>query len=950
MDEQVLIHQLFTRTGHREKVAWLEQLQPLGSTLENLLGWVVSCGGDQPEAARESLLALAHVADASELVPLGAQARYLAAQNFAANGQLNIALNLIEAARAAFANVGDSGAVLRTHIGRITVLAELGRYQEALAVADEVVEAVSGMVHPSTEFHQLRCLAQLNRGSCYWHMGAHDAALAAFASAEAGFKELGALERLPAVANNRGLVLMEMGRIREAMEAFLFTAEAAKSAQTPVPRAQALANAARASSLLGEFENGLARFAESRSILSGQAATEEAIILRETADLYLSLNLYDEAREAYEASVEHLRESGARRHLGWSLWGLGAYGIATGNFVIAERNLGEAVEVFTETDNSMSLSGVLLERSSLHLLAGNRDAAYADASHALALVSRSELVAPKAFAHLRIAEALWNDPSRAERHLVEAELLSESIGLPQLLFRCKLRSGQLRRQQKRLLEARQSFEDAVRQVERLRGRIAQEAVRASFMGDKSEAYGEWVSLLMELDDPVAAFNAAEHAKSRTLVDVLSGSSGICRMELPADENGLHLHRELMAVYNRLLSTDPAQQATGSLEELRKRARNLEAQLQRSNIQPAGVTGHESARAWDLSNHSLPSSWRDIAKSLPVTTTLVEYFCAGGEVVAFVANGASDPMQYRLGPVDRVRALSDRLFVQIQRCELQRDMAKAYQKGLLASCRRVLRELHAILIEPLQSISRPLRTQQPVELVIIPHGPLHRLPFHALYGATQRYLLEDYEISYAPSASVMALCEGQRREPIKKALIVGTQTNVLPSIGKELEALQELFPGALVLRDASATVAEVRKSSSGQDLLHLACHGVFRTDNPLYSALQLDDGWFTAADLLSLNLEGALVTLSACESGRSSVTGGDELIGFSRAALAAGAASVVVSGWRVDDGTTACLMEDFYAGLLSGMRRASALRAAQLAVMERHPHPWHWAPFTLSGQR
>jgi tetratricopeptide (TPR) repeat protein len=952
MNPQALIHELFALDSHRAKVDWLTQLQPLESVLQSVLEAAAAEAGAQPEASRESLLAVAHVADLSGMARHGAQARYLAARNFAANGQLNIALNLIESARAAFAGLGCQREVLRTHIGRITVLAELGRYAEALEMANEVVEAVAAMADPQAEFEELRCLAWLNMGSCYWHMGSHPSALAAFASAEAGFRRMGAFHQLPAVANNRGLVLMEMGRIREAMEAFLLTARAAETAQAPVPQGQALANAARASSLMGEFEHALARFAESRKILKGLAATDEAIILRETADLYLSLNLHDEARAAYEESIQHLRESGARRHLGWSLWGMGAYAIATGNRELAVQSLAEAAAVFTETDNAMSLSGVLLERSSLHLLAGSRDAAYADAAHALALVSRSELLAARAFAHLRIAEALWNDPDRAEPHVLEAQLLSTAVGLPHLLFRCQLRAGQLRRLQNRPAEARMCFEDAIAQVERLRGRIPQEAVRASFMGDKAEAYEEWVSLLIDMGEPEAAFTATEHAKSRSLVDVINGASGMGRMGPSRNLRGKELHGELMAVYNRLLGSDPAVHAEGAVEGLRKRARSLEAELQRLSLQAPDASDFMVGTPFGAASPgpSVPLFWSAISQTIPHAVSVVEYFCTRSEVIAFVASREGIHVRRKLCKPETVRALSDRLFVQMQRCELRGELGGRHQAGLIASCRRVLRELHALLIEPIQPLLRPSPDAGPVELVVVPHGPLHRLPFHAFCDSHGRHLIESCEISYAPSATVWALCQQQARKPINRATLVGSHSDALPSIAGELDALRCLFPSANVLRNDAATIEAVLHDGSGRDLLHLACHGTFRTDNPLFSALQLADGWLTAADLLSMDLNGALVTLSACESGRSHVTGGDELIGFSRAALAAGASSVVVSGWRVDDGTTARLMEYFYAGLLAGKGRAPALRSAQLALLAQRPHPWHWAAFSLSGQR
>lgn len=952
MNSQSHIEHLFALQSRKAKVDWLAQLQPLEAVLESLLEATAGEAAAHPEASRESLLAMAHVADSSGMTRLGAQARYLAARNFAANGQLNIALNLIESARAAFAKLGFEREVLRTHIGRINVLAELGRYREALEMANEVVEAVAAMANPGNDFEELRCLAWLNMGSCYWHMGSHQPALASFASAEAGFRRMGAFHRLPAVANNRGLVLMEMGRVREAMEAFLLTARAAETAQTPVPRGQALANAARANSLMGEFEQALARFAESRKILKGLSATDEAIILRETADLYLSLNLHDEARDTYRESIEPLRTSGARRHLGWSLWGLGAYAIATGNHDLAAESLAEAAEVFTETDNSMSLSGVLLERSSLHLLGGNREAAHADAAHALALVSRSELLAAKAFAHLRLAEALWNHPDQAEPHLLEAQLLSTAVGLPHLLFRCQLRAGQLRRLQNRPAEARMCFEDAITQVERLRGRIPQEAVRASFMGDKAEAYEEWVSLLIDMDELDAAFTAAEHAKSRSLVDLLNGTSDIGRMGQRADIRGQELHGELMAVYNRLLSSDPAVHAGRSNDELRARARSLEAELQRLSLQTPDVSDLMAGTPFGAAapGPSTPLFWSAISRTIPHSVSIVEYFCTRSEVIAFVANRDGIHVQRKLCNLDAVRALSDRLFVQMQRCESRGPVAGLHHAGLIASCRRILGELHTLLIEPVQPFLQPSPGPGPVELLVVPHGPLHRLPFHAFCNSHGAYLIEDYEISYAPSATVWALCQQQPRKSIHRATLIGSNSEALPSIGEELEALHDLFPTANVLRDSAATIKAVRDESGGEDLLHLACHGTFRTDNPLFSALQLADGWLTASDLLSMDLNGALVTLSACESGRSHVTGSDELIGFSRAALAAGASSVVVSGWRVDDGTTARLMEHFYAGLLAGLGRAPALRSAQMALLAEHPHPWHWAAFSLSGQR
>jgi CHAT domain-containing protein len=126
--------------------------------------------------------------------------------------------------------------------------------------------------------------------------------------------------------------------------------------------------------------------------------------------------------------------------------------------------------------------------------------------------------------------------------------------------------------------------------------------------------------------------------------------------------------------------------------------------------------------------------------------------------------------------------------------------------------------------------------------------------------------------------------------------------------------------------------------------------MFRGDNPMFSSLKLHDGWLTAADVLQLDLGGTLVTLSACESARNQVLAGDELIGLTRGFLGAGAATLVASLWLVQDETTSWMMERWYARLGDGVGRAAALRDAQLALKERRPHPYYWAPFVLIGQR
>ena len=155
------------------------------------------------------------------------------------------------------------------------------------------------------------------------------------------------------------------------------------------------------------------------------------------------------------------------------------------------------------------------------------------------------------------------------------------------------------------------------------------------------------------------------------------------------------------------------------------------------------------------------------------------------------------------------------------------------------------------------------------------------------------------------------------------------------------------PGQTLIQDAATTDA-LRRNSVDVDVLHLACHGQFRSDNPLFSALRLADGWFTVRDAYGLKLDNALVTLSACETGANVVAPGDELIGLARGFFSAGARSVLLSLWMVDDETTDQMMVDFYEETRRGRSLSASLRAAQLKMLKERPHPFFWSPFVLVG--
>jgi CHAT domain-containing protein len=172
---------------------------------------------------------------------------------------------------------------------------------------------------------------------------------------------------------------------------------------------------------------------------------------------------------------------------------------------------------------------------------------------------------------------------------------------------------------------------------------------------------------------------------------------------------------------------------------------------------------------------------------------------------------------------------------------------------------------------------------------------------------------------------------------------------IPLAENEARKLSRIVPDPEMLTGRNATFDAFTTNAGRHDLIHLACHGQFRQDDPMFSSLHLADGWITVQDLTSQRLKAKLVTLSACDTGLSKVFAGDELLGLARGFLTAGAASMVVSLWTVNDEAASRLMEHFYLSLQRGAGPAASLKDAQNALIAGGAHPYLWAPFVCVGR-
>jgi CHAT domain-containing protein len=242
--------------------------------------------------------------------------------------------------------------------------------------------------------------------------------------------------------------------------------------------------------------------------------------------------------------------------------------------------------------------------------------------------------------------------------------------------------------------------------------------------------------------------------------------------------------------------------------------------------------------------------------------------------------------------------------------------------------------------------------------IVPHGQLHYLPFAALTDG-KTYLGETYTLFNLPNASSLRFLHTKTISGQPTLLALGNPTTseplpVLNYANQEVKDIAAMFKTeALVGPQASKTTFAARAAQS--TYIHLAAHGQYNPRNPLFSTIFLasssqDDGRLEAHEIYSLDLTARtdLVVLSACQTQMGAITGGDEVVGLTRAFLYAGSPTVIASLWNVDDAATSLLMEKFYEHLLRGNSKANALRQAQADVRQKYPNPYYWAAFVLTG--
>ena len=331
----------------------------------------------------------------------------------------------------------------------------------------------------------------------------------------------------------------------------------------------------------------------------------------------------------------------------------------------------------------------------------------------------------------------------------------------------------------------------------------------------------------------------------------------------------------------------------------------------------------------------------IRSALGPDAIVVEYFRIRDRIVAALIKTESLEI-IPLTLNSRVNNLLRKLQFQLSKFRLGPNYVQTFGKALLEATRSHLKDLYQELIAPM----RPRLDRR--HLVIVPHEELHYLPFQALFDGA-KYLVDSFTVSYAPSAAIYALCHQKPANHSGPSLILGIHDPHTPHILDEVQTVATMLPQPQLFLGADATEQLLREKGVQSRFIHIATHGHFRKDNPMFSGIRLGGSYLSLYDLYSLKLPAELITLSGCATGLNVVAAGDELLGLVRGLLYAGAQSLLLTLWDVQDKSTAEFMKSFYCGFRERADKALALQASMIELRERYPHPYFWAPFALIGK-
>lgn len=848
-------------------------------------------------------------------------------------GEMNAAVGQFDAAAELFMKLDAKQHAAYTQVPKIMALSMLGRYDDAAACA---VQAQRTLVAVGDSHAAGK--VSLNLGALHERRGAYADAARESRSAAVLFARVGDHEHSVMADINMANALTALGDFDEAMRIYARARMRAETHGFPVLDALAAEAVALLQLAQGNYRDALAGFESTRRRYEQLAMPQHvAIVEKQLADAYLELHLLPEALALFDQVIERFAALNIPDELAWTFAQRGRLLTMLAKPLRANESFEQAAALFAEQSNGVGEAAVALARAELAL-------ASKDASGATALATAAaERFAAAGRADGRCRAALiramaaldLGDASAARDQFAATLIESRELQLLTVQVRCLTGQGLAAVALGDEHAAEASFRGAVELFEEQRRALPGDDLRSAFLTDHLRPFEELLRIALRAHERKPSSASAtqvlqqlERFRARTLGERIDqhGKREHSKTELDLRERLNWLYRRVQRLEEE---GDPSAPLVNEMHRLERELLEGARRVRLAMPSPFAKIDEE----FDLGA---------LQRLLSKGDALVEYGVLGNELFACVVTSTEVQLRRHVACWSEVANALRAARFQIDALRHGAAPVSDHLLSLTQRAQRRMQQLHALVWAPLLDLLSD-RTR----VLLVPHQQLGELPFAALYDGAGS-VGERWSLAMVPSARLaMRGLAHQPRQP-QAAVVIG-ETSRLPHAAGEARFVAGLFANSRLLTDQDATLTALRTHAAEADVLHLACHGQFRADNPTFSSLQLFDSTLTTELAESLALRaGSTVVLSACETGLSQFADGNESVGMVRAFLVAGGARVLASLWTVDDAVTATFMATFYSALRDGSAPAAAVHMAQVALMRTHPHPFYWAAFTLHG--
>ena len=753
--------------------------------------------------------------------------------------------------------------------------------------------------------------------------------------------------------------------------------------------ASLLNNLAYLYQLKGNYEKALILYIQAKNIrkkVLGEEHPDFATSLNNVALLYKRMGNYEKALPLYIQAIniyekvlgeEHPDFANPLNNLAALHGEMGNYEKALPLFIqaknIYEKVLGEEHPRFAKSLNSLA---------ALHKDMGNYEKAWAALLQSIEVASSLKL---SQNIRKTWADSLLQASYSSNRHLEEMKkslsivyaLLGEQSELPKLGPEDQ-RNGK----DKSLTESEEKqriiADLAIQLLNKLLNQTSNEKDKLRILKQTGQWVDRSLKVLNTTEHSSNAFALADQNKSVLLFQATKSEAAYKLGNLP--DSLVRKNKKMLKKQSKLQAKLVEKRPEGEKDSLRNELNHVNQNIDDflKMIETAYPKYHK------LKYQQTDTKVEDIQALLDKNTLLIEYLISDSLIHIFKVD--KNEVQWFSQPLDK-----EELKDNIEALHKALNNYKLVTKNNNKAYRNYTEKAYWFYQKTLQPI---LKDVEGVEnLIIVSDGELGHLPFETflIEQAPQsvtdyhelHYLLNDYNISYNYSATLWKENK-EAPAPENNGRILGMAANynikldssmknvrlpsdqwlrealsALPAARKEVETLEEKYQGFFAF-DSLASEKTVKEKATDFAILHFATHGILDSKRPILSSLAFSEdndstesNFWQAHEISKLELKADLVVLSACETGYGAFEKGNGIASLARSFMYAGASSLIVSLWQVNDFATSEIMKNLYSNLEDGMKKDEALRQAKLQYMKSvkglSAHPVFWSPFILMGK-